>query len=83
MYWRDMSMPIRFMPFVSDAITNAPMSDPTTLPTPPAADTPPTKAAAIASNSNSVPAIVVADRKRDANKMPDKAESMPIEAKTT
>lgn len=44
-------MPIRFIPFVSDTMTNAPMIDPVTLPTPPATDTPPTKAAAIASNS--------------------------------
>jgi hypothetical protein len=46
-------MPIKFMPLVRDVITSAPISDPTTLPTPPAADTPPTKAAAIASNSKS------------------------------
>ena len=33
--------------------------DPVTLPTPPAADTPPTYADAIASSSNAVPAVVV------------------------
>jgi len=71
------------MPLVSDIITKAPMTDPVTLPTPPDADTPPTKAAAIASNSNRVPALVEADCKRDANMMPDKPESIPIEAKTT
>jgi hypothetical protein len=35
------------------------------LPTPPATDTPPTKAAAMASNSNRVPAVVVADRNQE------------------
>ena len=63
-------MPIKFMPFVSDVITKAPISDPITVPTPPAADTPPTKAAAMASNSNNVPAVVVADCRRAANKIP-------------
>jgi len=76
-------VPIKFMPLVSEIITNAPMSDPVTLPTPPAADTPPTKAAAMASNSNRFPAVVVADRRRDANRIPDSAERNPIEAKTT
>ena len=76
-------MPIKFMPLVRDVMTSAPMMEPTTLPTPPAADAPPTKAAAIASNSNNVPAVVVADCKRAANNMPDSAESIPIEPKTT
>ena len=35
-------MPIKFMPEVSESITSAPMMEPVTLPTPPAADTPPT-----------------------------------------
>ena len=82
MYWMDMSAPIRFMPFVSEAITKAPMIDPVTLPTPPATATPPTKAAAMASNSMPVPAIVVADRNQDAYRMPDTAVSRPIEPKT-
>ena len=42
MYWIEISTPIRFMPLVSDPMTSAPMSEPNTLPTPPAADTPPT-----------------------------------------
>ena len=75
-------MPIRFMPLVREVITNAPMSEPSTLPTPPAADTPPTKAAAMASNSNNVPALVVADCRREAYRIPDSAASIPIEAKT-
>ena len=83
MYCQDMSMPIKFMPFVNEIMTNAPMSDPITLPTPPVADTPPTNAAAMASNSNRLPAVVVADRKRDAYSISDKPASMPIEAKTT
>lgn len=41
-------MPIKFMPFVREAITNAPMSDPITVPTPPAADTPAAEASAMA-----------------------------------
>jgi hypothetical protein len=49
------------MPLVNEAITNAPMIDPVIFPTPPAAETPPTYAAAIASSSNKVPAVVVAD----------------------
>ena len=76
-------MPIRFMPLVSDIIANAPTIDPVTLPTPPDGDAPPTKAAAIASNSKRVHAVVVADLKRDANNMPDRAARRPIEAKTT
>ena len=39
----------------------APIKEPTTLPTPPAAETPPIYAAAIASSSSNVPAVVVAD----------------------
>ena len=52
------------------------------VPMPPAGDTPPIKAAAMQSNSNSVPAVGVADRNREANMMPPKAASMPIEPKT-
>ena len=42
MYWTEISTPIRFMPFDREAITKAPISDPMMVPTPPAADTPPT-----------------------------------------
>src|SRR5687768_6219967 len=41
-YCDEISMPIRFMPLVRESITSAPMIEPVTLPTPPAADTPPT-----------------------------------------
>ena len=41
MYCNELSMPIRFMPLVSEVMTSAPMMEPSTLPTPPAADTPP------------------------------------------
>src|SRR5689334_4411975 len=82
MYCIEISMPIRFMPLVRDIITSAPISEPVTRPMPPAGDTPPINAAAMASSSNSVPAVVVADFRRDANRMPDKADSMPIDAKT-
>ena len=47
MYWYEMSVPIRFMPLVSDMYTSAPMIEPVTLPTPPAAETPPMYAAAM------------------------------------
>ncbi len=50
-YWMEMSQPSRFIPFVRDAMTNAPRIEPVTLPTPPATAAPPTKAAAMASNS--------------------------------
>ena len=75
-------MPSRFMPLVSDNITTAPSSEPITLPTPPAAETPPTYAAAIASISNSDPAVMVADFNRAVNRMPDSADRKPIEPNT-
>jgi hypothetical protein len=37
----------------------------------------------MASNSNRFPAVVVADRNQAAYSIPDRAESMPIEPKTT
>lgn len=37
-YWEEMSMPIRFVPLVKEIYTSTPISDPSTLPTPPAAD---------------------------------------------
>ena len=52
------------------------------VPMPPAGDAPPIKAAAMQSNSNSVPAVGVADRNREANMTPPKAASIPIEPKT-
>ena len=42
MYCKDISVPIKFIPLVSEVITNAPMIEPIILPTPPAAETPPT-----------------------------------------
>lgn len=42
MYWYEMPTPSKFMPLESEAITTAPIIEPVTLPTPPAADTPPT-----------------------------------------
>ena len=66
MYCIEISIPIRFIPEVRDIITRAPMKEPMIVPTPPAAETPPTKAAAIASVSKPSPAVVVADCKREA-----------------
>jgi len=42
MYCKDISMVIKFIPLVSEVMTNAPMIEPIILPTPPAAETPPT-----------------------------------------
>ncbi len=58
------------------------MIDPMIVPTPPAAETPPTKAAAIASVSKPRPAVVVAERKREAYIIPDRLDKKPMAAKT-
>src|SRR5512139_2198798 len=82
MFCASLPVPIRFMPLVSETYTSAPINDPTMLPTPPAAETPPMKAAAMASNSNPAPAAGAADLKREAYMMPASAASMLIEQNT-
>ena len=82
MYWMDISMPIRFIPEVRDIITRAPIIEPVIVPTPPAAETPPTKAAAMASVSKPSTAVVVADCKREAERMPERAERTTMKANT-
>ena len=60
---------------------SAPITTFITLPTPPEAETPPMKQAAMTSSSNELPALGVAELRRAATTMPASAASTPILAK--
>ena len=73
-----MPTPTIDMPLFMMPMTKAPMTAPVTLPTPPEADAPPMKQAAMTSSSNEVPALGVAVLSRAAKISPASADSTPI-----
>ncbi|MNM38037.1 hypothetical protein D3C81_487840 [compost metagenome] len=73
-----MPMPMMDMPLFITPMMKAPMTAPITLPTPPEAEAPPMKQAAITSSSKPVPALGVAVFRRAAKIRPASAASMPM-----
>ena len=66
------------MPLFITPMTKAPITAPITLPTPPEAEAPPMKQAAITSSSKPRPALGVAVFRRAANTRPASAASTPM-----
>ena len=66
------------MPLFITPMMKAPITAPITLPTPPEADAPPMKQAAITSSSKPRPALGVAVFRRAANMRPASAASTPM-----
>ena len=66
------------MPLFITPMTKAPITAPSTLPTPPEAEAPPMKQAAMTSSSKPRPAFGVAVFRRAANTRPASAASTPM-----